>query len=751
MPIIYEKIPSITFYRRSTNISKSNINDKFSRIKTGIVALFFICFCTVLSATTSTKHIPSVTESNILHSPLVFDKDQSKTALNIIQKLDRHHYIDITLNDLLSSRVLDNYLERLDPNKSVFLATDIAEFERYRFTIDNALMKGELNAGYFIFNRYQQRLIARLETIINSLPEMVADMNFKRKESLALERKQAPWPATIAETDDLWRKRIKSSVISLRISNKEKTAIVPLLRKRFQNQLNRVKQSNSADVFQIYLNSLTGLYDPHTTYLSPSSSENFNINMSLSLEGIGAVLQTEDEFTKVARLVHAGPADKQGQLQPSDRIIGVAQGDGEFQDIIGMRLDEVVQLIRGPKSSLVKLEVIPVSAKTDEERSVIEIIRDTVKLEEQSAQKRILEILHQEKLYKVGIIDVPVFYLDFDAMRNGDDNYKSTTRDVKKLLSELIAQEVDGIIIDLRENGGGSLQEANQLTGLFIESGPTVQIRHSNTKVYRDGKRSSSLYYEGPLAVLINRLSASASEIFAGAIQDYQRGIIIGTQSFGKGTVQSLTSLQQGQLKITESKFYRISGESTQHRGVIPDILFPSVYNKDKVGESSLDNALAWDRIDPIRHRYYYNIPSIIPMLQTRHNQRIKTDPDFIFLKEQLVLMEDSRKAQSITLNEQERRSQKEEEKQKGLAIENKRRIAKGLEPLQSLSGEENPNTSTSASIDSNTTHIDKNKVVKKEDEEDPIDPLLTETGHILMDALPIYKQQRMAITQKVK
>ncbi|MCP3908958.1 MAG: tail-specific protease [Oceanicoccus sp.] len=693
----------------------------------------FIAVCTALLTTL----LASSAISAKVEPPkgdITYSKQQSKTALDIINKLGQRHYITQTLNDRMSSRIFDNYLKRLDGNKSLFLNADLEEFEQYRYTIDNTMNKGDLNPGYIIFNRYQQRLVARLNSIIEKLPELVASMDFERDESLELDRKETPWPTNSAEADELWRKIIKSRVISLRAANKEEAEIAPLLIKRYQNQLNRVQQSTSEDAFQIYMNSMTALYDPHTNYLSPTTSENFNINMSLSLEGIGAVLQTEDEFTKVVRLVHAGPADKQGQLQPSDRIVGVAQDDGEIEDVIGLRLDEVVKLIRGKKGSKVRLEVIPVSAKTDDEHKIIEIVRDTVKLEEQSAQKKVLDIYHNDKLSKIGIIDIPAFYIDFEAMRKGDPQYKSTTRDVSKLLSELIEEGVDGIIIDLRENGGGSLQEANQLTGLFIEQGPTVQIRHSNKQVYRDGKRARSPYYQGPLVVLINRLSASASEIFAGAIQDYQRGIVVGTQSFGKGTVQSLTPLKQGQLKITESKFYRISGESTQHRGVIPDIEFPAIYDKEKVGESSLDNALAWDRIDPIRHHRYFNLPAIMPQLKSKHAGRLKTDPDFIFLEAQLELLEESRAVTSISLNEKTRLAEQDEDKAKALVIENARRTAKGLDPLASLDEEEQAEEADQEVEDKT-----------EEDEEEEIDPLLTEAGHILMDALPVYGVKKMA------
>lgn len=682
-------------------------------------------------------------------------KEQSRAAVELIRKLDRRHYISLRINDSLSSRTLDSYLSKLDGNKSFFLQSDIDEFEAYRMSLDDTLKRGDLTPGYLMFNRYQRRLVDRFQSIVDTLPEQVAKMDFSKDEDIAISRKDAAWPESQAEADDIWRKRIKSQVIGLRIAKKPEEEIAPLLTKRYKNQLNRVKQSKSEDAFQIYMNSVASLYDPHTNYLSPATSENFNINMSLSLQGIGAVLQSEDEYTKIVRLVHAGPADKQGELQPSDRIVGVAQGESEFEDVIGLRLDEVVKLIRGEKGTVVRLEVIPVTAKTDDEHQIIEIVRDTVKLEEQSAQKKVLEVMHNDQLSKLGIIDIPAFYIDFDAWRRGDPNYRSTTRDVKKLLAELIDEGVDGIIIDLRDNGGGSLQEADQLTGLFIDSGPTVQIRHANKQKQSYGKMKSAPYYDGPLAVLINRLSASASEIFAGAIQDYQRGIVVGGQSFGKGTVQSLSPLQHGQLKITESKFYRISGESTQHRGVIPDITFPAIYDNDKVGESSLDNALAWDRINPVRHSIYHNIPAALPALRAKHDQRMKTDPDFIYLNDQLALMAETREITSLPLAEEKRRAFQAAEKQRALDIENKRRRAKGLELLDSFDEEDD---STVAATDE-ADQSDESKAdaaasaamgSTEEEDEDAIDPLLTETGYILMDAVSVLYKGRVDKTNKV-
>jgi len=676
----------------------------------------------------------SLTEAKSIHElePLAYDKQQAETAIDIVKKLETEHYTSRRFTDLTSSKLLDNYLKRLDGNKSVLLQSDIKEFEQYRHRFDDDLKKGDLNAGFVIFNRYQQRVTSRVQIILDTLDDSVAAMDFTRDETLLIDRSEASWPKDAAEADEIWRQLVKSRVLSLRLAGKSNEEILPLLKKRYTNQLNRLKQSNNEDAFQLFMNALTELYDPHTNYMSPSTSENFKINMSLSLEGIGAVLQTEDEYTKVVRLIHAGPADKQGELQPSDRIIGVAQGvDGGFEDVVGVRLDEVVQLIRGPKGSTVQLEVIPVSANTNDEHKVISIVRNTVKLEDQSAKKSIIELPQDDRLIKIGVIDIPTFYHDFDAQRRGDPNYRSTTRDVKKLLDELIAEGVEGIIIDVRDNGGGSLPEVNGLTGLFIDSGPTVQIRHSSSQVRRQGKRRSSVYYDGPLAVMINRLSASASEIFAGAIQDYQRGLIIGSQTFGKGTVQTLSKLDQGRLKITQAKFYRISGGSTQHRGVLPDIEFPSMYDQEKVGESSLKNALLWDRISAAPHDQYFITSEMLPELRKRHQQRIKNDPDFIFLNEQLAILNENRQLKSVSLNEQQRKANTEQNKARALAIENKRRKAKGLELLDEVGSD----------------NSDDNDTQTAEEKTDEPDPLLLEAGNILIDAMPIYLQQRFAVS----
>ena len=538
--------------------------------------------------------------------------------------------------------------------------------------------------------------------------------------------------------DEIWRKQLKNRVLSLKLSGKKEADIQSLLLKRYSNQLTRVVQSTSEDVFQYYMNALASLYDPHTDYFSPRLSENFQINMSLKLEGIGAVLQADDEYTKVVRLVPAGPADKNGQLQPADRIIAVAEGkSGDFKDVIGWRLDDVVDLIRGPKGTFVKLQIIPAVSQSEEVRKTVIIERNEVKLEEQSAQKKMIPVYRDNKIVKVGVISIPAFYLDFEALRRGDPDFRSSTRDTQRLMDELLAEGAEGIVIDLRDNGGGSLAEANALTGLFIENGPTVQIRFANAWVKREGKRRSSDYYQGPLLVLINRMSASASEIFAGAIQDYKRGLVIGNQSFGKGTVQSINPLQHGQLKITESKFYRISGESTQHNGVIPDIEFPAIYDKALVGESTLDNALAWDTIAPVYHDTYYDLAAEIPSLRAEHKKRIEKDPDFQFLSEQLVQMDEFRNIKTLSLNESVRQKQRDERKKIQLVLENKRRVAKGLDPIDQLDDEELSDPDADAT--------DESASEEKESEKDKPDPLLVEASQILVDTMPIFEKPQLA------
>lgn len=608
------------------------------------------------------------------------------TTRNIVDALASRHYVSTALDDALSEKIFEAYLDDLDPSKSYLLASDIAEFQQYRRSFDNLLRRGDVGPAFEIFNRYHLRVVDRFEAIVEMLEEGVETFDFTIDEALPLDREDASWAASVSELDDLWRKRIKHAVLNLKLADKAPDEIQELLLKRYNNRLSRTLQTNSEDVYQLYMNSFTRTYDPHTQYFSPRTSENFNINMSLSLEGIGAVLQREDEFTKVVSIVPAGPADKSGLLYPNDKIVAVGQGDdGNMVDVVGWRLDEVVQLIRGKKDTVVRLDIIPAGVNDASESRMIQITRNTVKLEEQSAQSDIIEVDQFGSTHKIGVITIPTFYIDFKAYQQGDRNFKSTTRDVARLLDELMDEDIDGLVIDLRDNGGGSLQEARTLTGLFIDRGPTVQIRSKSNRVDILNDRDIRTFYDGPMAVLVNRLSASASEIFAGAIQDYERGIIIGNQTFGKGTVQSLLPLNRGQLKLTQAKFYRISGESTQHRGIIPDISYPSDYDPTAIGESTLEDPLPWDKIQATGYRVAGDIGPVLPDLRDMHNSRVDDDPEFTYLRDALAYRQERAKETTITLNEEKRRARKIADDDFWLALENRKRTAKGLEPVDSL------------------------------------------------------------------
>jgi len=663
-------------------------------------------------------------------SPATLEKNETilapteinrKLNADIIAHLTRRHYLKIDIDDHISSKVLYRYLDELDPSHSYFYAKDIKEFERkYQFKLDDSFKKNDLEPAFEIFNRYQQRLIERLTTAIEWLERGLDDMNFNVEESLQVDRKDLPWPDSESAMEDLWRKRLKSNVINLKLADKSLEEIGETLLKRYRNQLKRVSQNNADDVFQYYINSLALSIDPHTQYFSPHRTENFNINMSLSLEGIGAVLQIEDEYTKVVRLIPGGPAESSKVLQAADRIVGVAQGiDGEMHDVVGWRLDEVVNMIRGPKGSLVRLQIIPVDAADEHQTRVISIIRDTVKLEEQAAKKKIIEVQRDNRKYKVGVIDVPTFYADFKGMNEGKSDYKSTTKDVEQLLLELKEENVQGIIIDLRDNGGGSLQEANSLTGLFIGLGPTVQVRNANGRIDIIRDHDPLIIYPGPLVVLVNRMSASASEIFAGAIQDYKRGVILGEQTFGKGTVQSLLPLDQGQLKATTAKYYRISGQSTQHKGIIPDLEYPSLYIVGEIGESALPDALAWDQINSIPYQTYYKIDDdLIFQLQNKHTARNRLSLDYQYLLDRRERNEEMRQKNEISLSEQMRRKERDEAEKWLLQLENRLRLSKGEPPLEKISDMEEAEVSGAP----------------HGSDESKDDPLLNEAGEVLID-----------------
>src|SRR5690554_75310 len=687
-------------------------------------ALFLLLFTSLLA-----------TPASLALAPLEFTSEQQATAAEIVSALQRFHFRKQALDDDLSENFLDAYLQHLDPGKSFFLASDIDSFNKHRHQFDNDFQRGDLNKSFTIFERFRLRATEQLEQMAEILEDEETVIEFATEESFMIDREQALWPGSSEEADEFWRKRTKSDLLSLKLTGKSIAESRELLAKRYRGQARRINQQTSDDAFNTVINAFTMLFDPHTNYLSPRMLENFNINMSLSLEGIGAILQSEDEYTKVVRLVTAGPAHKQGQLKPADRIVAVGQGsEGEMVDVIGWRLDEVVDLIRGKKGTLVRLDVLPTNAPPGSATHQITIKRDEVKLEEQAVRKAVFELGDDEQSYKIGIIDIPTFYMDFEAYRQRDPNYRSTTRDVVKLLAELEAENVDGLIIDLRSNGGGSLQEATALTDLFIDPGPVVQIRQTNQLISRNYRSHSKAAYRGPLVVLINRLSASASEIFAGAIQDYGRGIIVGDQSFGKGTVQSLQPLKHGQLKVTESKFYRVSGDSTQHRGIVPDITLPSLIDPSEVDESSYDFALPWDSIHAVKHDVYYNISDILPKLMSRHEKRVTTDPDFIYLVRQQAMIDESTSRTSVSLRKQTRLQEQEEQEARILKYENARREAKGLEPYKSYSDindTEGPAATEDAEHASTQAEIDPHN-----------DPYLHESGMILGDFINLSRSE---------
>ncbi len=618
-------------------------------------------------------------------SPLVPERDQRDASMHIARSLLVNHYRKQDFDREFSSQVFDNYLKSLDGQKLYLMQSDIDEFERYRHQLHSALKNGQLDPGFVIYNRYQERLLERLRYQIDYL-KTAKESEFNQDEYILTDREKAPWAKNREELTDIWRRRVKSSLLASVLSGEDFKTAKDNLNKRFENQLKRSNQVRSEDAFQVYMNAFTTVYDPHTNYFSPQSSENFNINMRLSLEGIGAVLQSDNEYTKVVRLVPGGPAEKQGQLKPADRIVGVAQGDEEIVNVIGWRLDEVVELIRGPKHSVVRLEVIPASSKLESETRQVRILRDKVKLEEQAANSQIIELERNGQKKRVGVIQIPTFYADFQAMQNGEEDYKSTTRDVRVLLDELRAGAgIDGLVVDLRGNGGGSLDEANQLTGLFIDRGPTVQIRGANNRVDPLEDPDPALVYGGPLVVLVDRMSASASEIFAGAIQDYGRGVIMGSRTFGKGTVQAVRPLNHGQLKITQAKFYRISGGSTQHKGVLPDVLIPDAIDPTKVGEDALDHALPWDSINAVSYPRLSEMGPILGDLNQRHLRRFEKDPEFKLLLEEIALIEKQNAQQQVSLNRKTREIEIKEAEAAQLSLVNKRRSLKGEPPFKNF------------------------------------------------------------------
>ncbi len=644
------------------------------------------------------KLVPFVVASLLLlaFSPLLAEYIKSSAAIEatpqhkksariITQVISRFHYKKQRLDDQLSEQMLERYIESLDPNRAIFLQRDIENFKRYKTRLDDYLLNGNVEPAFEIFAIYRTRVD---EVVAYALTLLERGFDFTKDESYLFDRENAPWPANQKDREQLWRKRVKNDWLGLHMADKEPEKIVERLKKRYAGLSRRVNQFKANDVFQAFINAYTISLEPHTSYMSPSTSENFDISMRLSLEGIGAVLRLDSEYTTVQRTIAGGPAKLSGQVHSGDRILGVGQGvQGEVEDVIGWPLQDVVEKIRGPKDSVVRLQLQSKGSDASQVK-LVTLIRNKIKLEEQAANQSIIEGLDGIGKLRIGVIDIPTFYRDFSAQQRGDKNFRSTTRDVRKLIKELEALSVDGIIIDLRTNGGGSLSEATELTGLFINTGPVVQIKDALGRVEVEKDVDPGVVYSGPLAVLVDRNSASASEIFAGAIQDYKRGIVIGEPTFGKGTVQTLVDLRRyapddtpdlGRLRLTMAQFFRINGGSTQHKGVVPDIIFPTAKYLSKYGERALENALPWAKIKPANYRVGLN--EDLTVLVKKHQKRIDGNAGFEMLEAYERILNEYENRKKVSLLESHRKEEWDAQEKLRLGYKNRFLSSVGLEP----------------------------------------------------------------------
>ncbi|WP_426125969.1 carboxy terminal-processing peptidase [Pararhizobium sp. PWRC1-1] len=602
------------------------------------------------------------TESLPVLAPL---QQQAQAARLSAQFLTRFGYRPIALDDALSAKIMTRFIKSLDPDRTLFLQGDIDKFMADSAKIDDAIKREDLRIPFSIFNVYEQRVAGRMDYARTLLKQ---NFDFSVQEAYSLLRDEAPWPQSEAESDDLWRKRVKGDWLRLKLAGKTDAIIRDTLDKRYQNSFERAFKYKSDDVFQSFMGAYTTSVDPHTDYFGARASAEFDISMKLSLVGIGAVLQERDDYTTIRELVPGGPAQLSGKLTVGDRITGVGQGeDGPVKEVVGMRLDEIVQMIRGKKGSVVRLDILPADVGPDGSHRIIRLTRDKISLEKQAAKKTTLSIKDGGATRKIGVITLPAFYEDFEARRKGDPDYRSASRDVGKLLGELKQDDVDGVVIDLRNNGGGSLTEAIELTGLFLGKGPVVQQRGANGRVEVESNDRPVPAWTGPVGVLINRGSASASEIFAAAIQDYGRGVIIGEPSFGKGTVQTVVDLDKaannskpkfGQLKLTIAQFFRVNGGTTQLHGVTPDISLPGLSDTKSFGEASYDNALPWKQIKPAKYAPTGDLAALLPQLQKRHDARVRNDGDFQRFVEDIAELKAQREKGVISLNLTERRNE---------------------------------------------------------------------------------------------
>ncbi len=618
---------------------------------------------------------------------------ERQVARMVTRFVERAHYAKLSVDDQLSAAILDTYIEALDPTRSYFLQSDISYFARYRHSLDDVLRSGDMDPVFDIFRLYRlraQQHIGHALTVLEEKPDFAADEEYR------FDRSKAPWPSSATEMQDFWRRRVKNDALGLLLADKTWEEASGILRKRYQRVLDRINTLDSDEVFETFMNAFARTLDPHSSYLSPKQSEEYKIQMSLSYQGIGASLQLNEEMVEIMGIIPGGPAAIDGRLKPGDRITAVGQGDaGEMVDVIGWQLDDVVQQIRGKSGTRVRLQVLPAGATPGSPETVLGLTRDKVKLEEQAARKEVISLDQDGEALRVGVIRIPSFYQDFDARNRGEKEYVSTTRDVRRLLNDLRQEDISALVLDLRGNGGGHLSEATSLTGLFIKRGPVVQLRDTNGRIEVLDDPEPALAYGGPLVVLVDRFSASASEIFAAAIQDYRRGIVIGQQTFGKGTVQNLYVLDQyahgtpdpglGQLTLTIGKFYRVTGGSTQHMGVIPDIELPSPIDATLIGESSRPRALPWDQIAAARFDASMPLDPAIRELASAGAQRLADDPDLRLLREEIAEATEIRAQQSVPLRLETRREERTRIEAMQLERENARRAARGLEPLKSL------------------------------------------------------------------
>ncbi len=619
-------------------------------------------------------------------------EQEDYVARRVADIVAREHYRRAPLDDRLSSLILDRYLDAIDGGRSYFYASDIAEFEKYRYELDDAIKAGDMEPAFAIFRRFQQRSRERMNYAIELLAKKP---DFNIDESFNFDREKEPWPANVAEMNELWRKRVKNDALSLVIAGKQWPEVVDVLRKRYEHVEKRMDQSKPEDVFEAFMNAYVLSLDPHSNYFSPRNSEEYNIQMSLSYEGIGASLNLTDDYVTVVDVIAGGPAAVSGKLAANDRITAVGEGKaGELVDVIGWRLDDVVQKIRGPGGTVVRLQILPAGAAPGSAQKIVEFTRNRVSLEAQASHKAMRVVQRNGRDIKVGIITVPSFYQDYDASRAGAKDFRSTTRDVQRLIDELRKDGAEVLIMDLRANGGGYLPEAESLTGLFIDRGPVVQLRDTTGRIEVDDDPEPSIFYSGPLIVLVDRFSASASEIFAGAIQDYGRGLIVGQQTYGKGTVQNAHPLnytifgrkpELGQLNVTIGKYYRITGESTQDRGVTPDIVLPSLIDANEVGESTRDRVLPWDHISAAEFKVEGDLKPITAVLEKEHEERTKGSPDFLYLKQDIAALDAVRSEKTLSLSIKVREAERERQDADRLARENALRAAHDQPPLKSL------------------------------------------------------------------